>query len=107
MTCRVVLVGAPEQTCDVGLEDAMTECELDTENEVLTACALCPNDDCGSLVFSPLIPDNAVLCDFVCPRCGTEFFLPSGQLVFQSVTLDHLREKLPIGTTRQPNAIAC
>jgi len=69
------------------------ECDLVLENEVLTACALCPTEECSSLVISCEASEESNDYEFVCSRCGTEFSLPGDQLVFQSVMLDNLRNK--------------
>ena len=67
-------------------------CDLDAEAEVMTACALCPNENCGALVLSYRDPgaSGPSFHDFLCSRCGTEFSPTRDQLVFQSVPLEYL-----------------
>jgi hypothetical protein len=76
-------------------EDAMA-CEVDEEDEVIAACALCPNEDCGSVVVSYRARGarNSSICEFAC-RCGTEFSVPEQELVLQTVPMECLLEKLP------------
>ena len=50
--------------------------------------ALCPNEECGSVVTSYRIQDSATLCDFVCSHCGTEFSLPDDQLESEPIMLE-------------------
>ncbi len=71
--------------------------ELGAENEVIAACALCPNEDCGSLAISYRMPAarTSDLWDFECSRCGTEFLVSEGELAFQSMALTMLLGKLP------------
>ena len=72
-------------------------CDVEEEDEVIAACALCPNEDCGSLVISYRAADirSADAWDFVCSRCGVEFSVPEKQLILQSVALEMLLGKLP------------
>ena len=67
-------------------------CELDAEAEVMTACALCPNENCGTLVLSYRDADTngPSSHDFLCSRCGTEFSPTRDQMVFHSVSLEYL-----------------
>ena len=72
-------------------------CDGEEEGEVIAACALCPNEDCGSVVLSYR---TAGRCgsdpwDFVCSRCGTDFSVPEEELLLQSVALETLLGKLP------------
>ena len=56
----------------------------DAPNGVLVR-ALCPNEECGSVVTAYRLQDSFTLCDFVCPRCGMEFSLPKDQLEIQPI----------------------
>jgi hypothetical protein len=71
--------------------------EADEEDELIAACGLCPNEDCGSLVISYRTADtpSSEPWDFLCSRCGTVFSVPDDELVFQSVLLEKLLEKMP------------
>ena len=63
------------------------EYQPNSPNGVLVR-ALCPNEECGSLVTSYRIQDSATVRNFVCSRCGTEFSLPDDQLEFQPKVLE-------------------
>ena len=67
--------------------------DLAVEDEVITACALCPTEHCSAVVISCQPARESNLCEFVCSRCGTEFCVPEDQLIFQSVMLDNVRNK--------------
>jgi len=69
-------------------------CE-EEEDEVIAACALCPNEDCGSLViaYRTIGTPSADPWNFVCSRCGTDFSMPEEELVFQSLALATLLGK--------------
>jgi hypothetical protein len=59
------------------------------DDEVMVG-ATCPIQDCGVLVVAYRPPaftgrDNADPSEFTCPRCGTDFTVPEGDLIFQSV----------------------
>ena len=47
--------------------------------------ASCPIPECGALavIYGP--PDNGELCEFTCPRCGSDFIASSDALIFRSV----------------------
>ena len=70
---------------------------VEEDDELTAACALCPNEDCGSLVISyrTACAPSSDLWDFVCLRCGLAFSVPEGELVFQSVAPEMLFAKLP------------
>jgi hypothetical protein len=54
------------------------------DDEHTAACALCRNEDCGSLVISYRTAGErgSDLWDFVCWQCGLAFSVPEGELVF-------------------------
>jgi hypothetical protein len=70
--------------------------EVDEEDEVIAACGLCPNEDCGSLVISYRTAGtpSSEPWDFLCARCGTVFSVPDEELVFHSVPLENLLDKV-------------
>jgi len=73
------------------------ECDADDVDELTTACALCLNEDCGSLVISCRTSGepSSDPWDFVCSRCGLAFSVPEGELVFQSIAVEMLLAKRP------------
>jgi hypothetical protein len=77
-------------------EDAM-ECDAEDVDELTAACALCLNEDCGSLVISYRTAGerSSDMWDFMCSRCGLAFSVPEGELVFQSIAVEMLLAKLP------------
>jgi len=61
------------------------------EAEVIAACALCPNEDCGALVVAHRWEgEKSEVWDFVCSRCGVEFSRREEELIFQLVPLEKL-----------------
>ncbi len=72
-------------------------CEVEEGDEVIAACALCPNDNCGSLVISyrEAAARSSDLWDFVCSRCGFEFSVSQEEILFQFMPLEVLLGKLP------------
>ena len=69
---------------------------LAEDNEYTAACALCWNEDCGSLVISYRTAGErgSDLWDFVCLRCGLAFSVQEGELVFQAIAPGMLLPKL-------------
>jgi hypothetical protein len=70
---------------------------VEEDDELTAACALCPDEDCGSLVISyrKAGAPSSDLGDFVCSRCGLAFSVPEGELVFQSIAPEMLFARLP------------
>jgi hypothetical protein len=62
------------------------------EAEVIAACALCPNEECGALVIAHRWAEgcNSEVWDFVCSRCGVEFSKREEELIFHLVPLEML-----------------
>jgi hypothetical protein len=59
-------------------------------NQSVAAASSCPALDCGSLVLDYRPTDSLELghpqdWEFTCSRCGTEFTVPRGELIFQSI----------------------
>ena len=59
-------------------------------NDEVAAGAICPAPDCGALVaaYGPLqgaARDDVELWEFTCPRCGLDFTVREGELIFQSI----------------------
>lgn len=71
-------------------------CNVEEDDELTAACALCPNEDCGSLVISHRTEGtpSSDLVDFVCSRCGLAFSVPEGELVFQSIAVEMFLAKV-------------
>ena len=61
------------------------------DNDV-AAGSSCPVPECGALVvaYRPPDRDHADLWEFICPRCGIDFTVPEGELIFHSVPKDWL-----------------
>lgn len=55
------------------------------KDEMIAACALCPNEGCGALVISYRSAETPArdLWEFVCSRCGAEFSVPEDELLVQ------------------------
>jgi hypothetical protein len=70
-------------------------CAVEEENEVIAACALCPNEDCGSVVISYRTygKRDSDPWDFKCSRCGTDFSAPQEEVGLHSVAVGTLLEK--------------
>lgn len=62
--------------------------------DIRAAGAICPMPDCGALVvtYHPVraARRRTARWEFICPRCGSEFMAPKGDLIFQSVPRDWL-----------------
>jgi hypothetical protein len=63
---------------------------LERGDRRLAAASSCPAFDCGSLVLDYRPADSLELghpqdWDFTCSRCGMEFTVPRGELIFQSI----------------------
>ena len=58
------------------------------DNDVASGSS-CPIPECGALAVAYRSPsarcDNSELCEFTCPRCGSDFIASSDALIFQSV----------------------
>jgi hypothetical protein len=59
-------------------------------DDTVTALSRCPVPACGSLVIEYRPADNIRLghpgnWEFTCSRCGSDFSVPQGELIFQSV----------------------
>jgi hypothetical protein len=58
------------------------------ENDVASGSS-CPIRECGALAVAYASPsarrDNSELCEFTCPRCGSDFIASFDALIFQSV----------------------
>lgn len=68
-------------------------------DDVIAAETICPMPDCGALTVAYRSTDGAGRDDaepwaFTCPRCGFEFTVPEGDLIFQSVSADWLLTKV-------------
>lgn len=73
-------------------------CDLECD-DVIAAATSCPMPECGTLVVAYRSTDSAEhdgaeLWEFTCPRCGFEFVVPKGDLIFQSVPKDWLLAKV-------------
>jgi hypothetical protein len=69
--------------------------EREEHDDEVAAGAICRVPDCGALVIafratSVARPDRTDLWAFACFRCGAEFDVPEGELVFHSVPKDWL-----------------
>jgi hypothetical protein len=80
-------------------EDAVAY-DVEEDDELTAVCALCTNEDCGSLVvlYRTAGAPSSDLWDFVCSRCGLAFSVPEGELVFQSIAVEMLFARL-VGPT--------
>jgi hypothetical protein len=63
---------------------------LKQRDEIVAAASSCPALDCGSLVLDYRPSDSVLLghpgdWEFTCSRCGAEFTVPRGELIFQSI----------------------
>ena len=67
--------------------------DVEEDDELTAACALCRNEDRLSLVISYRTAGErgSDLWDFLCLRCGLAFSVPEGELVFQSLALQQTR----------------
>jgi len=64
--------------------------DWEQRDDIVAAASSCPAPDCGSLVIDYRLA-NSVRFDhpedweFTCSRCGMEFTVTQGKLIFQSV----------------------
>lgn len=70
-------------------KDAMPQA-LQQRNDIVAAASSCPAPDCSSLVIEyrsadSVRPGHPEDWEFTCPRCGMEFTVTQGELIFQSV----------------------
>lgn len=73
--------------------------DWDERDDEVAAAAICPVPECGALAITHrstdgMEYDDAEPCEFTCPRCGIEFAVPEGDLIFQSVPKDWLLAKV-------------
>jgi hypothetical protein len=74
--------------------------DCDECDDEVAAGANCPVPDCGALVVSYRPSDKAMGRDdaepweFTCPRCGIDFAVSEGDLIFQSVPKGWLLAKV-------------
>jgi hypothetical protein len=59
-------------------------------DDILAAASNCPTPDCGALVVEyraagSVRPGHPEDWWFTCSRCGTEFIMPRGDFIFQSI----------------------
>lgn len=59
-------------------------------DDIVAAASSCPVPDCSALVIEyraadSIRPDHPEDWDFTCRRCGTDFIVAQGELIFQSV----------------------
>jgi hypothetical protein len=69
-------------------KDTMLNDWYEHDNDVASGSS-CPISDCGALAVAYGSPsasrDKSGLCEFTCPRCGSDFIASSDALIFQSV----------------------
>ncbi len=63
---------------------------LEQHDDIVAAASTCPVPDCGSLVIeyraaTTIRPGHPEDWEFTCSRCGIEFTVAHGELIFQSV----------------------
>jgi hypothetical protein len=63
---------------------------LEQRDQKVAAVSSCPALDCGSLVIEyrragSVRPGHPEDWEFTCSRCGTEFVVPPGELIFQAI----------------------
>jgi hypothetical protein len=63
---------------------------LEQHDDIVAAASICPLPDCSSLVIeyraaSAIRPGHPEDWEFTCSRCGLEFTVAHGELIFQSV----------------------
>jgi hypothetical protein len=75
-------------------ENPIEECTMphhwEQRNDIVAAASRCPVSECGSLVIEyraagSVRPGHPEDWEFTCPRCGIEFTVAQGELIFQSV----------------------
>jgi|SRR5579884_882419 len=59
-------------------------------DDIVAAASICPMPNCGSLVIEykaagSIRPGHPEDWEFTCSRCGMEFTVTQGELIFQSV----------------------
>ena len=64
--------------------------DWEERDDIIAAASRCPVPDCGSLVVeyraaNNVRPSHPEDWDFTCSRCGIEFTVAQGELIFQSV----------------------
>jgi hypothetical protein len=64
--------------------------DWEQREDIVAAASSCPEPDCSSLVVgyraaAAVASDHSENWWFTCPRCGMEFTVPPGDLIFQSV----------------------
>ena len=75
-------------------DNPITECGMphdwEQHDDIVAAASSCPVPDCSSLVIdyrpaASVRPGHPEDWEFTCSRCGMEFTVPQGELIFQSV----------------------
>ena len=69
--------------------------DWEQREDVIAAGTTCPMPDCAALTLTYRSADDVDRLDaepweFTCPRCGLEFIIPEGSLIFHSVPKDWL-----------------
>ena len=65
-------------------KDTMLNDWHENDNDVASGSS-CPIPECGALAVTFGPKDNGELCEFTCPRCGSDFIASSDALIFHSV----------------------
>ena len=70
-------------------------------DDIVAAASSCPVPDCGFLVVEyraagSVRPGHAEDWEFMCSRCGMEFTVTQGELIFQSVPKQWLSAKIHV-----------
>lgn len=66
-------------------KDTMSNDRYEHDNSYVASGSSCSVPECGALAVTDGPPDNLELCEFTCPRCGSDFIASSEALSFQSV----------------------
>jgi len=80
-----------EMTLRLAVEDCDMAHDCEQQHDgIVAAASCCPMRECSSLVIEYratgcVRPDHPEDWGFICLRCGTEFAVSQGELIFQSV----------------------
>ena len=78
------------------MPQALEQCD-----DIVAAASSCPVPDCSSLVIDyrpsgSVRPGHPEDWEFMCSRCGMEFTVTQGELIFQSVPKQWLSAKIHV-----------
>jgi hypothetical protein len=91
----------PRETPENATQERTMLDDWEQSDDIVAAASSCPVPDCGSLVIDyrpvgSVRQDHPEDWEFTCSRCGMEFTVTQGELIFQSVPKQWLSANIPV-----------